>query len=205
MNSRKPVLVAAVLGVVGTMFLLSVSAQREMRRGLDLPPALGVDERLPKLYSLPTFELTDSNGEPFTQEDLAGRFWVADFIFTTCAGPCPIMSSRMADLARAFADNPAVHFLSISVNPETDTPEVLREYAHRYQADTSRWHFVTGDREAIHTLAVDGFKLGSVDEPIMHSTRFVLVDTEGYVRGYYESTEPEGSIELTRDLASLLP
>jgi protein SCO1/2 len=187
------------------MFLLSVSAQRDRRGGVVFPESYLAEQRLPKLYPLPAFELIDASGEPFTQESLAGRFWVADFIFTTCAGPCPVMSSRMADLAEAFADNPAVQFLSISVNPETDTPEVLREYADRYQADTSRWHFVTGDRNVIHSLAVEGFKLGSVDEPIMHSTRFVLVDDEGYVRGYYESSEPEGSLELTRDLTSLLP
>ena len=204
MNSRKPVLVAAVLALVATLFFFSVSAQRENLRTRSALTSVPV-ERLPQLYPVPAFELIDSQGEAFALDRMANKFWVVDFIFTTCAGPCPVMSSRMVDLYEAFADNPHVNFLSISVNPEYDTPEVLAEYAERYNADTSRWHFVTGEREAIHRLAVEGFKLGSVDEPIMHSTRFVLVDATGFIRGYYEATEDDGSISLTRDLALLLP
>lgn len=204
MNSRKPLLVGAVLALVGALFLLSVSAQRENLRIRSVFESGNLD-RLPKLYPLPSFDLIDSHGEKFTGEKLAGSFWVVDFIFTTCAGPCPMMSSRMADLYEAFADNEKVQFLSISVNPEYDTPDVLTSYAARYGADTSRWHFVTGERDAIHRLAVEGFKLGSVEEPIMHSTRFALIDDTGYVRGYYDATDSDGSLELTRDLASLLP
>ena len=202
MNSRKYVLVLFVAILVGTLFILSVSANLENRRDM---PRFGESpsNELPQLYPLPEFSLIDSNGEIFDRDAMLGKYWVADFIFTSCGGPCPIMSGRMADLHRTFADNPKINFLSISVNPEVDTPEVLKAYAKRFNADTSRWYFLTGDGKAIHELAVHGFKLGSLDDPIIHSDRLVLVDDVGMVRGYYSGTDAEGSLELTRHLTLL--
>ena len=124
---------------------------------------------LPILGKLIDFQLTDQNGEIFSKEDLLGKVWVADFIFTTCAGPCPVMSGQFAELQSRFSNAPDLNLLSISVNPDYDSPEILREYGGRYGANYNKWRFLTGDREAIHELAVDGFKIGSVEDPIFQS------------------------------------
>lgn len=125
-------------------------------------------------------------------------------MFTSCAGTCPVLTKNMAELQESFADRGELHFVSVTVDPETDTPEVLERYASKYSADTSRWHFLTGSLEDIHELAVKGFKVGSVDEPIFHSNRFILVDEDGSIRGYYTGTENLEMLRLRGDIDSVL-
>ncbi|MCH8011247.1 MAG: SCO family protein [Candidatus Marinimicrobia bacterium] len=162
------------------------------------------DENIPVYHQLPEFILTDQHANEFSREDLLGKVWVADFIFTTCAGPCPIMTSQFTELQDRFSENPDFRLLSISVNPEYDTPAVLKEYGDRYSADYSRWSFLTGTREDIHDLAVNGFHVGSVDEPVFHSTRFILVDRQSRIRGYYISSEQEDMKKLWNDVSVLI-
>ncbi len=164
----------------------------------------GVPEPLPTLDRLPDFALVDQHGDAVSLESFAGRIWVADFFFTTCAGPCPIMSSKMAALQRTFTRVPNVQLVSFTVNPEVDTPEVLLAYAGRYQAVEDRWTFLTGDRADLTALALDGFHLGAGDEPIHHSTYFTLVDGQGQLRGYYDSTVPRALDRLVADIQQLL-
>ncbi len=184
----------AVLALVG----LLVTAARLRKADL------ATETPIPQLGALPDFQLVDSKGMPFGSAQLKGKIWVADFVFTSCTGICPILSTNMSKLHRNLVDRPDVHLVSVSVDPETDTPEVLARYASRYSADTSRWHFLTGPRERIHQLAVAGFKVGSVDEPIFHSNRFILVDGDGAIRGYYVGTEPEDMAKLNHDINTLL-
>ncbi len=158
---------------------------------------------LPVLYAVPEFSLQDESGAVFTKAETAGKIWVIDFFFTSCPGPCPIMSAAFANLA-AGLPRADVHFVSVTVDPGTDTPERLRAYGERYGADFSRWHFLTGPIEAINTLAEDGFKLGSAEQPIFHSTRFVLVDRAGWIRAYYTGIEPEDVAKLKKDIEGLL-
>ena len=160
-------------------------------------------DELPVLGELIDFRLTDQNGNEFGKQDMYGKVWVADFIFTTCAGPCPVMSSQFTELQSRFENASDLNLLSISVNPEYDTPEILREYGERYGADYDKWHFLTGDKEAIHKLAVDGFKVGSIEEPIFHSTRFILLDEKARIRGYYISSELEEMQQLWHDVELL--
>ncbi len=159
---------------------------------------------LPILGEVTDFNLTDSRGEQVTLARLTGKIWVTDFIFTTCAGICPIMTKHMAALHRSYQLLDDVAMVSISVNPETDTPTVMAEYAKKQNAKTDRWYFLSGSRKEIQELAVKSFKIGSVDEPIFHSTYFVLVDREGRIRGYYEGTEAEDIEKLFKDIAILL-
>ena len=161
-------------------------------------------ENIPVHNQLPEFVLTDQHGNQFSREDLIGKVWVADFIFTTCAGPCPIMTSQFTELQDRFSENPDFRLLSISVNPEYDTPAVLKEYGDRYSADHSRWSFLTGAREDIHDLAVTGFHVGSVEDPVFHSTRFILVDRKSRIRGYYISSEQEDMEKLWNDVYVLI-
>jgi protein SCO1/2 len=156
------------------------------------------------IYSqLPPFAFTDQDGNPFGLENLKGKIWVADFIFTSCQGPCPTMSSQMSRLQRNLADLSNVQFVSFTVNPATDTPEVLRQYATQFHADFRRWHFLTGEQDKIARLSMDGFLVGSLEDPLMHSTKFILVDPEGRTRGHYDGTEFASVQQLARDLRQL--
>lgn len=153
--------------------------------------------------TLPSFELVNQDAQPFGTAQLAGKIWIADFIFTTCPGPCPIISTRMSELQRPL-DKTDIHFVSFTVDPEKDTPEVLREYAEKLRAQPKRWDFLTGPREAIHSLSQDGFKLGlsegaEEDGGPTHTTRFVLVDRHGTIRGYYDALAPDTVTKLLAD------
>ncbi len=158
--------------------------------------------------TVPSFQLTNQNGQPFGSAQLAGKIWIADFVYTTCPGPCPMISSRMSELQKPL-EKTDVHLVSFSVDPEKDTPEVLRGYAEKLQAEPERWDFLTGPKSAIYQLSHDGFKLavsdGSDVQGIpVHSTRMVLVDRHGQIRGYYDATEPEAVTKLLADTNHLL-
>jgi len=166
--------------------------------------------RLPSYGEVPAFALTDHQGRVVSRETLAGRVWVADFILTRCAGQCPMMTAQMARLARTLDREAPVRLVSISVDPTWDTPEVLATYAQAAGADRASWLFLTGEAEEITRLCRDGFKLafgeadGTAEEPITHSTRLVLVDRLGRIRGYYDATDDEAMGLLQRHLRLLL-
>jgi len=164
---------------------------------------------LPDYGALPGFLLTDHRRQPISLEQLSGSVWIANFIFTRCAGQCPMMSAQLAALQRSLTDAPDVQFVSFTVDPEHDTPETLADYATHYAANAHRWRLVTGPKEALYALARAGFRLGvgedgSAVEPITHSVRFVLVDRAGRIRGYYDATDAEAMRRLEQDARRLL-
>ena len=159
---------------------------------------------LPVLAQLPDFQLLERSGKTLGLADLKGKVWIADFIFTRCPGPCPFMTSKMASLQRDLHSEDSLRLVSISVDPEFDTPEVLAKYAAQYQAEEGRWFFLTGDKTAIHDLAKSGFLVGGVDDVTLHTTRFVLIDRQGRVRGYYSSSDEEDLRKLGNDTRTLL-
>ncbi|HPA16969.1 MAG TPA: SCO family protein [Verrucomicrobiae bacterium] len=153
---------------------------------------------LPKMYPLPPFALIGGDRSEVTGEGLRGKIWVADFIFTTCPGPCLMMTQRMAELQRRLGPADDVRLVSFTVEPENDTPEVLRTYGEKYGAVPGRWLFLTGERRAIYDLAEKGFKVATVDQGegasgpegrFLHSTKMILVDREGFVRGYFDGVD----------------
>lgn len=162
--------------------------------------------------ALPEFSMSaiGPKGEaPFRRADLLGSVWVADFVFTRCSGPCPLMTQRMKELAAELP--PAVRLLTVTVDPEGDTPERLRAYARRFDADQNRWVFLRGELKATYDLLYAGFRLPiSIDpalEPgtrVSHSTRFVLIDKAGAVRGYYDALTDFNKAALVRDARRLL-
>jgi protein SCO1/2 len=158
--------------------------------------------------TVPSFQLVNQSGQSFGSPQLAGKIWIADFVYTTCPGPCPMISSRMSELQKPL-EKTDVHLVSFSVDPEKDTPQVLRGYAEKLQADPARWDFLTGPKSAIYKLSHDGFKLaisdgsGELGIPI-HSTRMVLVDRHGEIRGYYDATEADAITKLVADTTHLL-
>jgi protein SCO1/2 len=174
---------------------------------------LRLPEPLPFLGEVPPFSLLDSGSRRVTLRDLAGEPWIANFVFTRCQVSCPMMSLRMARLEREIPADPAVRFVSFSVDPAHDTPKILAKYARSFKAPP-RWHFLTGETEAVYALVRGGFKLGvdplpqpaaagAASEPITHSTRFVLVDGRARIRGYYDAFDPDSVARLRRELTAL--
>ncbi len=159
--------------------------------------------------AVPDFHLTDNAGRTLARDDLSGSFWVVDFIFTRCQGMCPLLSRTMATLNETLA--PDVQLVSISVDPGYDTPEVLTRYAAEVagDGDPHRWRFLTGPPDDLQRLIGDGFHLAvSEGSPgdgglLAHSDRFVLVDPEGHIRGYYHGLEDETADRIASDLERL--
>jgi len=166
----------------------------------------------PHFGRLPEFSLQDHRGHPATLAGLKGRIWVADFIFTRCGGACPAMTARMARLRREVPEE--VAFVSFTVDPANDTPEVLARYVANFKAGEG-WRFVTGPQKDLYALSTGGFKLaamevpaaqqrsGEGDGPFLHSSKFVLVDGGGDIRGYYDSTDEDEVKKLAADIAHI--
>jgi protein SCO1 len=190
------VLVAALLLIFGATLV-------QRFRSAPPPPVLG---------AVPDFRLTNRDGRTIARADLAGAPWIADFIFTRCPATCPLLTAKLGRFEDSLPSDLDVRLVSFSVDPEHDTPEVLQAYAARYDAP-ARWLFLTGEREAIYRLSLEGFHLavgepppdaGERGEPILHSTRFVLVDGEGRIRGYYDGLDDAELDRLRRELDALL-
>src|SRR5689334_19109693 len=166
-----------------------------------------------ELGRVPAFSLLDQRGQTVTDRTLRGGPWVANFVFTRCPSACPLLSAKFKALQGELGDLKGVRYVSISVDPEHDTPPVLAAYAQRFSADTSRWWFLTGPLAEIEKTVVRGFKV-HIGKPtpqagdptlidIMHGEHFVLVDREGTIRGYYRADEA-GLDELAQALRALL-
>jgi protein SCO1/2 len=190
-----PILKTAIHFSLLLVLLGSVSLSRA-----DSAPTSATASRLKVYYNAPSFTLTDERGELFDSQQLAGKFWIASFFFSSCQGPCPLTMARLARLVRSLSPESAVEFVSISVDPERDTPAVLQEYAKGLRPVGARWHFLTGEKKEITELLKAGFKVGAGPSLDIHSTSFVLVDTLGRVRGYYSGLRDEDSVRLTSEL-----
>lgn len=155
---------------------------------------------LPSYGVVNDFVLTDQANQPFQSATaLKGKIWIADFIFTNCPGPCPRMSAQMRkvdDALRAIQD---IRFVSFTVDPARDTPEVLAKYAAHYDAEPGRWYFLTGPQASLNTLARNNFMLGDVNGDLQHSTRFALIDRQSRIRGYYLTSEDDAIPRLIAD------
>lgn len=175
-------------------------------------PTASVDSNRAALAA-PSFALIDDSGQPFASAELDGKVWVANLIFTRCTATCPIQTSNLVRLQQILAtstDWDDVRFISISVDPEYDRPEVLREYAKQYGADITHWKFLTGDRAQIYELSSQGFHLPVIEDAntgqgiISHSPKFVLVDREGKIAGYYDGTNWQELTSLESKLHELI-
>ena len=158
---------------------------------------------LPTLGGVAPFKLTEHTNQAFDSSVLNGKVWVADFMFTTCPGPCPRMTSQMHQVQMAL-EAQGIQLVSFTVDPEHDTTEVLAAYAQKFKASPGVWHFLTGAKSDLNHLAKDVFKLGVVDGSLEHSTRFVLVDRTGQMRGYYLTSDADAIPRLIEDARVLL-
>jgi protein SCO1/2 len=162
---------------------------------------------LPKLYPVPSAQLVAETGAPTNLDDLHGRAVVYSFIFTRCGATCPIMTRAMRGITKKIDGEAPVAFVSVTVDPEYDTPKVLSEFAARERNDP-RWMFLTGDRDVIMKLSTGGFKLaataaGPGEEPILHSSKFIVVDKKGMIRAYYNGMSQDEIAKLVEDVRDL--
>jgi protein SCO1/2 len=169
---------------------------------------------LPVIGAVPEFDFTDSDGRQFGLTELSGQIWIVDFIFTRCAGTCPVLSTHMASLQKAIPPHADVRLVSITVDPANDSSKVLRDYAEKYGADPSRWTFLRAPKRDVYRLARDGFRLTAQDNPeadeskgeerFIHAQSFVMVDRGGRIRGYYNGIYEDDVQKLLVDLDLLL-
>ena len=158
----------------------------------------GGDKALPVYGQIADFALTNQNGSPVSLEDLRGHVWVADIIFSRCAGPCLKMTRQMEDLEKALPSRSHARLVTLTTDPDYDTPAILKTYAGRFGADFNRWMFLTGPKRQIANLAIDSLKLTAIEKKpeerqtpedlFVHSTIFVIVDKQGRLRGIFETT-----------------
>jgi protein SCO1/2 len=198
-----------ILGLLLSLFLISLFWREPGKKSGPFevyPPPARPD--LVRHWQVPDFSLTERSGKTVSLSDLRGKVWVADFFYTSCPGPCPMMTSRLSDIHKATLGRGGVVLVSISTDPSKDTPEVLKQYAEKFGAD-ERWLFLTGDKGAIYKLANQGFKLsvteegGTEQEPVTHSTKLVLVDKNGTIRGFYEGTSKDDIEQIESAISRL--
>ena len=260
MRSRWAILAGAtaILAVIAGFALYMVRGPRTQAGSQDERPLEG----LQVFGTVPPFSLIERSGTPVTRDGLMGNVWIVNFFYTHCPDTCPLQTANVARLQRDFKDVKDLYFVSITVDPDRDTPPVLREYADRYGADPARWLFLTGKKEAIYRLAREGFHLGAgfpndqAQGPakgrahpvagtvpsyltwwnsaqgrirllklvgrllvpaqawahaedfgqgtLPHSSRFVLVDRQSRIRGYYPGIDEEALQRLRRDVRTIL-
>ncbi len=188
--------------VLGMLLLVALSTAKK-----SAPPAMvfaTLDTGLPTLFDLPTFKLVDQNGNDFTDANLRGKPFISAFVFTQCAGPCPMMFAKLKAMQKTIP-NPDVHLVTFTVDPANDTPPVLKQKAKELEADETRWSFLTGDKDSVNKLMRDmlqpipEFK----DSPLMHDEHFYLFDADGKCRGRYYSKDDAEMTKLTKDAQML--
>ena len=199
-----------VLSVLSGIALWNWQTNLQRQEGGEATPLEG----LQIFGAVPEFSFIERDGRRVTLAELKGKVWLVNFIYTNCPDTCPIQSAQMREIQEDFKKEKDLRLVSITVDPERDTPKVLTEYANRFSADPARWFFLTGEKETIYKFAQEGFRLSAVEMPHekrpesgathTHSPRFVLVDRAAQIRGYYVSTDAEAMKRLRRDLKILL-
>ena len=155
---------------------------------------------LPVLGQINDFELINAQNQKFGTSHVEGQVWVANFVFTRCQGPCPMLTQKMGKLNDKFKDNANVRFVTVTVDPEHDTPEVLQKYGKKFGADFQSWQFLTGDLKTVAKVMTEEFKLGYAEDIMMHSDRMVLIDPKKQIRGYYTGGSMMDYKKLKNDL-----
>jgi protein SCO1/2 len=191
-QSRWPVLVGLAVVVLALVAVFVYAG---------LKPRGAAEKPLPVYGQIADFTLTNQDGRAVSLAELRGKVWVADIIFTRCAGPCPMMTRRMKELQDALPATSQAKLVTLTTDPEFDTPPVLKTYTERFGADTNRWMFLTGTKPQIGKLAVDSLKLSAVEKKpderespedlFVHSTIFVVVDSQARLRGIFQSVGPD--------------
>lgn len=185
--------------------LLVLSACTKPDTKPDKPAPQQIRSALPDIKSAPIFSGTTQQTKTFQSASLQGSVWLSYFFFTSCGGPCPAMNARVETLQKEFsAQN--LKFVGISVDPDTDTPSALQAYATHYHADSTRWTMLQMPMDSVKSVAMQGFLLaqGAENDPNLHSTRFVVVDKRGIIRGYFDGLDDNEIPKLRKAIKELL-
>lgn len=178
-----------ILGIIG-LFTIDKATQSRINN-------------LSIISEVPSFELDNFDGIPFTEKKLDNKITVASFIFTQCEGACPIMSTNMGLLQKRFSDSDILQFLSITTDPDYDSSNILKEFSDKYSTKNN-WFFLRGDINDVVKLSEDGFFLSASLLPVGHSTRLILIDKDRNIRKYYEGTVDANIVELQNDIVTLI-
>ncbi|NBX67864.1 MAG: SCO family protein [Proteobacteria bacterium] len=166
-------------------------------------------KELPVITTLPSFTFTERTGQDYGSQDLKNKVWVGSFIFTSCSAQCPLIITELQKIQRALRFKDNFRIVSFTLDPLTDTPKRLSEYATQAKADPYKWLFLTAENKKTQDLIQKGFILPSLesekaDGDIVHSSKLVLVDGGGRVRGYYDSVESTEMKQLLKDAKRLI-
>jgi cytochrome oxidase Cu insertion factor (SCO1/SenC/PrrC family) len=199
-------IVWSVLGVTALAILVAFIRQR-------MQPDSQKSGQYPVLFSVRPFVLTNQHGHLFGTEDLRGRAWLADIVFTSCAGPCPRMTSLMSGIQHAISPAEPIRFVTLTTDPEHDTPAVLARYGRQNRADPERWFFLTGSKSQIKEAAVTGLKFTALEKDpaqkesdtdlFIHSTIFVAIDKRGNARAIFETDQPDAREKILTAIRAL--
>ena len=164
-------------------------------------------QHVKKYHTIADFELTNQNGKKITQDDYKNKIYVADFFFTTCQTICPIMTDHMVEIQEELKNENDILLLSHTVTPEIDSVSQLKKYAIEKGVNDDKWNLVTGDKKEIYNLARKSY-LAAKDNPyiendLIHTENFVLIDTKKRIRGFYDGTSPKAIKQLLLDIEIL--
>ena len=160
-------------------------------------------QNLNVVSSVPSFELVNFNENIFTDNNLIDKITILSFVFTSCPDACPIMSENFSILQERFKDSDLIQFVSITVDPDYDSNDILKTFSEKY-SNGNNWYFLRGDKNYISTLSEKGFFLSALNLPAGHSTSFVLIDKQKNIRKYYEGTDDAAIMELQNDIVFLV-
>jgi cytochrome oxidase Cu insertion factor (SCO1/SenC/PrrC family) len=197
---RRALLAGSLLAALGALGYAGLTVLRHNE-----PP-------LPDVGAVGDFSLTERSGRTVTNADLAGKVWIASFVFTRCTGPCPQVTGTVARLQDDFRDQPDVRLVTFTVDPEYDDADELKKYAEHFRADPERWLFLTGSEKQLYRLIEKSFLLGvqrnkgedsKPGQEVAHSTRLALVDRHGHIRGYFDGRQVDDLGQPVDDLPKL--
>jgi protein SCO1/2 len=193
------VLVLTMVGVISAGLFRSGDRTAPADNGMPVADVHVVPAELD--LNVPDFSLTNQDGQTVTAQSLRGKVWIVQFIFTSCAGPCPEMAKKFASLEKTITD-PDVKFVSISVDPVNDTPAVLKAWGSQFGAQFDRWMLLTGDKDVVYRTAkamLVAVEPGTANSPLMHSERFILIDSTGKIRSIVESGDADAMAKMVQD------
>jgi protein SCO1 len=194
---KKIFFLSAILLLPSFFYLILSTGKHNFNRLPYYGPKEAVENEAGKFdtiyHKIPHFEFTNQDGEKVSSDDLLGNIYIADFFFVTCPTICPKMATNMGYIQKKFSDKKDLKFISMTVNPEHDNVEVLKEYSEKVHADTESWSFLTGDKDKIYDVAFKGFFVSTMRDSIapggfLHSQMLILVDRKGHIRGYFDGT-----------------
>lgn len=195
--SHKKILVLLIILLSPGLFYLALKSAKHHVDALEIYGPKELNEKGDTIYhTIPDFEFVNQYGKKISKKDFKEKIFVADFIFTTCQGICPKMSDQMTRVQEKVKDMEDVLLLSHTVDPEHDSVPVLFDYAGKVGAKEGKWHLVTGDKKELYDIARKGYLVTAMEgdggpDDFIHSEKFLLVDKQGRIRGFYDGTDPK--------------